>query len=69
MRDWIDAPVPGYPPTITEVFWCRQCKESYERRLYFESEVGDYGGDDTCPLCGHTGIPWSERGDEAESIE
>lgn len=69
MKDWIDSPAPGYRQRIIEVFWCRRCKESYDVSLRMENDVGDYSGDESCPLCGHDGIAWADRGEEAESIE
>ena len=67
MKDWIDCPVPGYRQCIEADYWCRKCKERYSRTLYFENDVGEYGGDESCPLCGHDGVAASEA--ESEGIE
>ena len=67
MKDWLDCPVSNYRQRIEVVYWCRRCKESYVATLRFENDVGEYSGDESCPLCGHDGILASER--EAEAIE
>lgn len=67
MRDWIDSPVSNYRQRIEVEFWCQKCKERYTRVLRFENDVGEYSGDESCPLCGHDGVLASER--EASGIE
>lgn len=69
MRDYLDSPVPGYRTRIEQDYWCRTCKECYTRTLRFENDVGEYGGDESCPLCGHDGVVASEREDTVDSIE
>lgn len=67
MRDWIDSPVSTYRQRIESEYWCRTCKERYTRTLRFENDVGEYGGDESCPLCGQDGVLASER--ESQVIE
>ena len=67
MRDWIDSPAPGYRQRIEEEYWCRTCKERYCVTLRFENDVGEYSGDEACPLCEHQGVPASEV--EEQGIE
>ena len=69
MKDWLDSPAPGYRQWIEVEYWCGRCKERYCRTLRFENDVGEYGGDESCPLCGHDGVLTSERDEEATAIE
>ena len=63
MKDWLDCPVSNIRQRVEADYWCRHCKERYCVVLRFENEVGEYSGDESCPLCGHDGIPASECDD------